>query len=96
MDGFRPGGSLAFDRMSDGSVVIARLQSGGQRVASAPQREIVRFSHIIDPDTWAELIAYVSKGRIVNVLTEKIDSPTVKMAQAFHTGRIRSYELLNQ
>lgn len=60
MDGIRPGGNLVFDRLRDGSVVLARLQSGGRRVAGDPNRDIVRFSYIMSPKDWAEVVAYVS------------------------------------
>ncbi len=70
MDGIRPGGSLAFDRLRDGSVVIARIQH------SPNNKEIVRFTHVMDPVTWAEVVAYVSQQGS----TEK----QINRAGAFH------------
>ncbi len=61
MKGIRPNSSLAFDRLPDGSVVIARVQLVGQGNADDPKKEIVRFSHVMDPDIWAKVVAYVSK-----------------------------------
>lgn len=74
MDGFRPGGNLAFDRLSDGSVVLARLEK------TANKKERVRFSYIIAPDVWAELIAYVSKGG--HPSSERLSSNTTPMQYA--------------
>lgn len=102
MDGFRPGGSLMFDRLPDGSVVIARLERTGNN------KERVRFSHIITPDVWAELIAYVSTdGHPTNdqyFSVRNLDNPTGEspegvieskityLAEAFHAGNIEQYK----
>ena len=54
MDGYHPGGSLVFDRLSDGSVVMAKVQRGENGVQNT------RFSFVFSPDIWVGLVAYVA------------------------------------
>ncbi len=84
MNGYHPGGSLVFDRLSDGSVVMARVHRKLNGV------EETRFSFVFGPDVWAGLIAYVADT--VPPIGEKgendmarIDERTEK-ARQFHKG----------
>lgn len=54
MDGYHPGGSLVFNRLSDGSVVMVKIRRGANGV------ENTRSSFVFSPDIWVGLVAYVA------------------------------------
>lgn len=84
MDGYHPGGSLVFDRLSDGSVLMAKVQRNSNNV------ENTRFSFVFSPDIWAGLVAYVADeiGKVGSMTTDQMDAlkEREEKVRAFHKG----------
>jgi len=82
MQGIRPGGNLAFERLPDGSVVMIRYEKDKLHRGKIH----VRFSHVFLPEVWTEVIAFVSNRANVDPVTEKVSSARMKIAKWFHGG----------
>ena len=84
---------MAFDRLSDGSVVIARLEK-----TLNGNKERVRFSHIIEPYVWAELVEFVSAHEKFNneVTAGIVNDRRVHQARCFHDGKRHALEVAKQ